>query len=178
MMAIPGQMQNEREWLDAARRGDAWALKQFYDGYQPLIASLCYRLLARPEDVEDALQAIFLRAFRALPNFRGQSSVKTWLYRIAVNECMDLLRKRKSAPEALQETMRIENERIGPADKIAVQQALARLAPDQRVLLALRFWEELSYEEIAQTLGLSLPTVKMRLMRAKQAFRRRYEGTP
>ncbi len=175
---MPGQIQNEHAWLMAARQGESWALEQFYDCYQAQIAALCYRLLTRSEDVEDAMQATFVRAFRALPRFRGDSSAKTWLYRIAVNECMDLLRKRKSAPDTLAENTLEADSAFGHTEQMAVQDLLARLSPEHRVILALRFWEEMSYEEIAQTLGISLPTVKMRLWRAKREFRRRYEDTP
>ena len=76
----------ETAWLDAARRGDHWALEQFYGVYQAQVHALCSRMMMRPEDAEDAMQATFVQAFRAISRFRGESSAKTWLYRIAMNQ--------------------------------------------------------------------------------------------
>ena len=99
------QTVEEQRWLDAAQHGEEWALEQFFQCYQPAVYALCYRLLGRAEDAEDATQAAFVRAFVALPKFRGGSQVKTWLYRIAVNEALGLLRKRGNAPVELDETL-------------------------------------------------------------------------
>src|SRR5437868_6554778 len=86
---------DEESWLAAARMGESRALEQFYHCYQTVVYSLCYRLLGRAEDAQDATQAAFIRAFREVPRFRGDSSVRTWLYRIAVNEALGILRKRR-----------------------------------------------------------------------------------
>jgi RNA polymerase sigma-70 factor (ECF subfamily) len=162
------------DWLAAARRGEPWALEQLYQHHQPQVYALCYRLLERAEDAEDAVQATFVRAFRALPRFRGDSSARTWLYRIATNEALAILRRRRPEPAE-------EPEGISPdgaaavVERLAVRAALARLTPDHRAILVLRLWEELSYTEIAGVLGISLPAVKMRLSRARAEFRRYYE---
>ena len=169
---------NEEQWLDAARRGQDWALEQFFQCYQPAVYALCHRLLGRAEDAEDATQAAFVRAFVALPKFRGNSQVKTWLYRIAVNEALGLLRKRGDAPVELDETFPASSpgqEYDNVQEHLAVQRALWALKPEHRAILTLRFWEELSYEEIALVLNARLPTVKMRLARAREQFQKCYE---
>ncbi len=170
----------EHVWLDAARRGEPWALARFYEAYQDLAYTLCLRLPARPDDAEDATQAAFARAFAALPGFRGDSSAKTWLYRIAVNEATSILRKRSGVPVPLAHDVAASPDANGAdrvAERLAVQAALSRLRPDHRTVLVLRFWEELSYDDIARVLALPLPVVKMRLSRAKKEFQRCYTAS-
>jgi len=166
----------EREtesWLAAARGGEAWALERFFNLYQAQVYSLCYRMLGRAEDAQDATQTAFIKAFRSLPRFRGESGVRTWLYRIAVNEAVSLVRSRRVTSDLTDES--------GPApepalvERLAVEQTLTQVTPDHRAVLVLRFWEGLSYEEIACVLQISLPAAKMRLHRARDEFRRCYE---
>ena len=124
------------------------------------------------------MQAAFVRAFRELPRFRGESAVKTWLYRIAVNEALGLLRRRRSQGELPAEP----SEEVGEplvgsrvVERLAVRAALEQVRPEHRVVLVLRFWEGLEYREIAAVLGISLPAARMRLLRARSEFRRCYE---
>lgn len=171
------QAADEQAWLAAARQGEQWALEQFYHAYQPQVYALCYRLLGRTEDAEDAVQATFVRAFRALPRFRGDSAPRTWLYRIATNEALGLLRRRKDPHEWVEESHGAPDGAGAVVERLAVHAALGRLSPEHRAVLVLRLWEELSYSEIAAVLGLSLPAVKMRLNRAREQFRRQYEDS-
>ena len=165
----------EPGWLGAARQGEPWALEQLYHAHQPQIYALCFRLLQRQDDAEDAVQATFVRAFRALPRFRGQSRVRTWLYRIATNEALSMLRRRREGADWQEERHGTADATGGVVERMAVRAALGRLTPDHRAILVLRLWEELSYEEIAAVLGISLPAVKMRLNRAREQFRKYYE---
>ena len=166
---------NETEWLPAARRGECWALERFYYAYQAAVYRLCHRVLGRAEDAEDAAQSTFVRAFAALPRFRGNSTAQTWVYRIAINEAVSLLRRRGNRWTQMEEAAEVQPDgTIGVAGRMAVQGALTRVKPEHRAILILRFWEELSYEEIAAVLDLSLPAMKMRLKRAKEEFRKCY----
>lgn len=160
-------------WLTAARTGEEWALEQFFHRYQAQVYSLCYRLLGRAEDAQDATQTAFIKAFRSLPRFRGESGVKTWLYRIAVNEAMSLARSRRTTADLGNEASPAPEPRM--VERLAVEAALAQVSADHRAILVLRFWEGLSYEEIAAVLQISLSAAKMRLHRARDEFRRRYE---
>jgi RNA polymerase sigma-70 factor (ECF subfamily) len=169
------QLHDEATCLAAARRGEPWALEQLYHRHQPQLFALCYRLLERAEDAEDAVQATFVRAFRALPRFRGESSARTWLYRIATNEALGILRRRREAPPLEEAEPSTADRAAAVVERLAVRAALARLSPDHRSILVLRLWEELSYTEIAAVLGISLPAVKMRLNRARAEFRKYYE---
>lgn len=166
---------DDAEWLAAARLGEAWALERLYHSYQAPLYALCHRLLGRSEDAQDAMQTAFVRAFRELPRFRGESSLKTWLYRIAVNESVGLLRKRRDPSELAEDTARVSDGAGTVVEQMAVRAALARTCPAHRTILVLRFWEGLTYEEMAQVLGLSVGAVKMRLHRAREAFRKLYE---
>lgn len=170
-----GEIEDEKRWLAAARLGEAWALERFYHQHQSRVYGLCMRLLGRCEDAEDAMQATFVRAFRELPRFRGDSSARTWLYRIAVNEALGMLRRRRDLAPPDEQVPGTADTGLSATERIAVQVALARLKPDHRAVLVLRFWEELSYEEVAEVLGLSLSAVKMRVKRARDAFRKCYE---
>ena len=171
----------DERWRNAARAGEPWALEQLYAEQQASVYSLCRRLGARAEDAEDLTQAVFVRAFRELPRFRGESTVKTWLYRIAVNEALGFLRRRRGTvelPEDLAELPDAGSPAEQVVERVAVQAALARIRPDHRAVLVLRFWEGLSYGELAAVLRISLPAAKMRLLRARLEFRQRYEETP
>jgi RNA polymerase sigma-70 factor (ECF subfamily) len=169
------EAQEERCWLAAARRSEPWALEKLYHGYQAQVYALCFRLLERAEDAEDAVQATFVRAFRALPRFRGESAARTWLYRIAINESMSLLRRRREVPVEKLDEVGVPDGAAAVLERLAVRAAMARLRPDHRTILVLRLWEGLSYTEIAAVLGISLSAVKMRLNRAREQFRKYYE---
>lgn len=166
----------EEAWLAAARRSEPWALERFYSTYRDLVYSLCYRLTGSAEDAEDAMQATFVRAFRELPRFRGDSSLKTWVYRIALNEALGLRRKRRDTLELTELSAGVGDASASVVEGVAVRAALERLSEEHRIVLVLQFWEGLSGPEIAEVLGLSLPAVKMRLHRARAEFRKNYEG--
>src|SRR5579871_2836650 len=142
-------MADDPEWLAAARAGDPRALERFFHAYHAQIYTLCLRLLGRAEEAEDATQATFVQAFRGFARFQGRSSVKTWLYRIAMNEALMLLRRRRNAPTALDADFMVADGTLHVTERIAVETALAKLTADHRIVLVLRFWEQLDYEEIA-----------------------------
>jgi RNA polymerase sigma-70 factor, ECF subfamily len=165
----------EPSWLPAARQGETWALEALFQEYQPQVYALCCRLLGTADDAHDATQSAFIKVFRELPRFRRDSSLRTWIYRIAVNEAIDLLRRRKRAASYDPTLFEIREAERSPVERMAVWEILARLKPHHRVVLTLRFWEGLSYEELAAVLNISLSAVKMRLKRAKEEFRSCYD---
>lgn len=152
----------------------ASAIEQLYEAYRQPIYTFCLRLLSAAEDAEDATQATFAKAFAALGRFRGDSLARTWLYRIALNEAMAQLRRRKKAAIPLDEQMSSADLTRDVVKNLAVSTALSKLKSDHRTILILRYWEDLAYEEIVEVLRISLPAVKMRLNRAKSEFRRQY----
>jgi RNA polymerase sigma-70 factor (ECF subfamily) len=173
--AAPEPCAEEAVWLTAAQRGESWALEAFYNGYQDRVFGLCRRLLVSPEDARDATQVSFVRAFRELPRFRGHSTVRTWVYRIAVNESLSMLRRRRETTGALDENATDGDGEPSLVERLAVRAALEQTKPAHRTILVLRFWEGLSCDEMALVLGISVSAVKMRLKRARDEFRHYYE---
>ncbi len=168
----------EPRWLAAAQHGEPRALEWMFQTYHRSVYSLCYRLLSRTDDAEDAAQATFVGAFRGIEKFHGKSSFKTWLYRIAVNESLNLLRQRRCHPDRLDDAWPAEDSARDIVQKVAVSAALGRIRPESRLALVLYYWEDLTCEEVATILGISLSAAKMRLKRAREEFQRRYGGEP
>lgn len=176
------------ELVTAAQQGDQAAFGALVEKYQAMAYSQALRMLGNPDDAADATQDAFLNAWRALPGFQGQSSFSTWLYRLTSNACIDLLRRSKRRPtlsitvadedeEGPQETD-IPDERWSPERELerketrqTVRSGLSALSPEHREVLALREFEGLSYQEIAQLLELEEGTVKSRIARARLALR-------
>jgi RNA polymerase sigma-70 factor (ECF subfamily) len=181
-LALRMDIAEEDQWLVAARRGEGWALERLYTLFHEPVYRLCCRILGNPEDAEDALQSTFVSAFRGIARFGGRCAVRTWLYRIAVNQCADLRRRRGASPLLSVGPAHGDFDVAGPdstaavADRLVVERALAVLKPEFRTILILRFWEEMDYAEMAAVLGLSISAAKMRLKRARDAFRRQYES--
>lgn len=168
----------EPRWLAAAQQGDPQALERMFQAYHRPVYALCYRMLSRAADAEDATQAAFVGAFRSLPRFRGHSSLKTWLYKIAVNEALNLLRQRRSAPVPYEADPPTRDTAPDIVQRAAVQAVLGRMRPEQRLVLILFYWEDLSCEEIANVVDISVSAAKMRLKRAREEFQRQYGGEP
>jgi len=137
----------------------------------------CMRYLRNVDDAEDVLQEVFLNAFRYAERYQGRASFKTWLTTIADNQCFSYLRRKQRCFEVEHLAAVIEIHEGGRMASEAVQdderrrmvaRAMARLSPKAREILSLRYWLDLSLEEIARTLGIGLSAAKMRLHRAHQ----------
>ena len=168
----------------------AWLIGEFH---QP-IYSLVYRVLTDPSDTADTTQEVFLKVFRGIKHFNGQSSLKTWIYRIALHEASNRRRWwfRHKAKETSMEPLEnpgetggsgrdmLVDERESPFDSAAheevrahVEMELRKIPEPYRSTVILRDLEEMSYEEIAEVLDISLGTVKSRLTRGREALKRR-----
>lgn len=155
----------------AAQNGDVDAFEELVRRYQTSIYRVALRMLGSRADAQDAVQETFVRAWRALPRFRHDSAISTWLYRIVTRRALDKIASRRST-ETLDE---VEVE-AGPdpaqaaedQERLrAVRRAIAKLPPDQRAALVLREFEGLSYQEVAQVLGASVPAIKTRIHRGR-----------
>lgn len=162
--------------LAAAQLGDPAALEWLFRTYHHPVYALCHRLLGTAEDTEDAAQAAFIAAFRGLPQFRGGSSLKTWLYRIAINEAFRILRQRKRKPVQLTVDQPAEDGAPEVIERAAISATIQRMRPEQRLILILFYWEDLTMEELAAVLEISISAAKMRLKRARDEFQRQYGG--
>ncbi|MCS6830024.1 MAG: sigma-70 family RNA polymerase sigma factor [Armatimonadota bacterium] len=168
--------------------GDASAFEKLYQKYVRLVYSVAYRMVPG-EEAHDLTQEVFIRAFKNIRSFRGDSSFRAWLLRIAHNLCCNRLRDMKrERTDSLEEMAERENggyEPISQEDLQAhverdelqrkVREVLARLPEDYRTMLILRDFEQLSYEEISHITGLTIANVKSRLHRARLAFKRLFE---
>ncbi|MGH9789447.1 MAG: sigma-70 family RNA polymerase sigma factor [Candidatus Acidiferrales bacterium] len=175
----------ERRLIERAQKGDHEAFRALVERHQRRVFSVIAHLLRRPADVEDIAQQVFLKAYLALPRFDFRAAFSTWLYRIAVNECYDQMRRHRAqkAPGDSEvplgdpaEWERLEAEPGQRSSEIArgaearqlVEALLQRLAPEDRTLVALRELEGFSIEEIAAMTKLKANTVKVRLFRARR----------
>ncbi len=169
----------EAELLAQARNGDREAIALLFGRSRQRIVGLCFQILRDREGAEDAAQEVLLRAFDKMPQFRGESEFSTWLYRLALNFCLE--RQRKSARRAQLEEAAPEPPTLSPdhaaqvETRLALERALDELDEPARLVLILREWHELSYDEIAQVLRLPVGTVKSRLNSARREFRRIWE---
>lgn len=174
---------NESDYIIAAMHGDAEAFEQLVLLYEKKIFSVCLRLCRNREDAADAAQDTFLSAWRAIAKFRQDSAFSTWLHRLAVNACIDRMRKEKHhAGEASldDETCSVTLQDTAPAPETLCEQkelrediakALRTLPEEYARILLLREMQQLSYAEIAQREGMELGTVKSRLSRARRQLR-------
>ena len=169
----------EARVIRAVLDGDTDRFEDLVHAYEKGIYNLCLRMLNDEQDAMDAAQEAFFKAFRSLPSFRGESRFSTWLYRLAGNVCLDMLRRRPNAPVL---SMNDDDVPLILADASAspqeiverretrqtVRAALAALPEDFRQAVILRDVNGLSYEEIADVTGLELGTVKSRIYRARK----------
>ena len=171
----------------AARHGDDDAFQELFHQFGRRIFRVSHRLTHNREDAEEVVQESFLKAFLHLDSFQGQSRFYTWLVRIAVNEALMRLRKRRPNGVPLDEPIEtgqrpiageIEDWRLTPEQSYAQQEvqrilaeAIGHLAPSLRIVFQLRDLEQLSIQETAQILALSIAAVKSRLVRARRRLR-------
>lgn len=185
--------------VERARRGDRGAFRELVDAHLSRVWAIVFRILRHREDTEDVVQEVFLAAHRALPAYRGESRLSTWLHRIAVNRALNF--RERAAEKMRRASQSVDDPPGGPEEgnvvpfpafaaagpsplqELEVKELRRRLADCLRKLpaawraaLALRDGESLSYEEIARTLEIALGTVRSRLARARLALRRCVEG--
>ena len=177
----------EQHLIQRAQKGDHDAFAVLVSEHQRYVYNLALRLLKNEEEALDLAQETFVRAWTALPNFRGQSQFRTWLYRIVTNLCYNRLPNlRRSLNElgddVIAEIPETDSAFDNPARGLEsrelrsyLHRAIDHLDGNYRLLISLRYQDELSYEEIAAMLNLPLGTVKTGLFRAKEQLRRALE---
>ena len=161
---------DDRILLEAARDGDLDAFGAIVRRHGAAVYRVALRMLGSDADAQDAAQETFVRAWRGLGGFRGESAVSTWLYRIVTRRCLDMLARRRPTAELGPELAAPEDpaERTEQRARLqALLRAIARLPGDQRAALVLREFEGLAYEEVADALSISVAAVKGRLHRAR-----------
>jgi RNA polymerase sigma-70 factor (ECF subfamily) len=166
--------------------GDPRPFHALVTRYRDRVMDTAYRFLGDRLDAEDVAQEVFLKVYRGLPGFRATSSFSTWLYRITINTCKNELRRRSRRPSLLEPdleslgiplptTPSVEQVVIVHEQRDAIQDTLDRLSETDREALILRDVQGLSYQEISAVLEIALSAAKMRVRRARLAFREVYK---
>jgi RNA polymerase sigma-70 factor (ECF subfamily) len=186
-VSLEAQVQ-EQTWALAAQKGDRSAFMRIVEAYQRPVYNLCYRMLGGDvTEAEDAAQETFLRAYTKLNTYNPSRKFSSWLFSISSHYCIDRLRQRRyqmigwdelsapdqdvlSSPEPQPEAAALTRE-----DHATLHTLLNSLPPDYRAATILRYWHELSYDEIAETLDTSVSAIKSRLFRAKQMMAEKLE---
>jgi RNA polymerase sigma-70 factor, ECF subfamily len=182
-------MTTDEELVARAMGGDADSFNQLILRWERPIYALAYRVIGREEDARDVCQDTFLRAFRALPGFKGQAKFSSWLYRIALNLCRDWIRRQRRAPVVQMpedvDAVELASE-SGPVESIedlaerrelseVVARAMAVLPEEQRTAIILKEYHGMTFQEIADMQGCPLSTVKTRLYQGLTVVRRQLE---
>lgn len=164
--------------VTAAREGNRDAFGVIVERHRRTVYNVCYRFAGSHEDASDLTQDVFVRAWRGLGRFRGDSAVSTWLYRIAVNVCLSRTAQKKPSVEPI-EGRQFADAGAEPPDRAVlraersarVRAALRQLPPRQRLTVILRTYHEMTHEQIAQMLGRSVGTVKANFFHALRTLR-------
>ena len=180
--------------VQSLREGSEWAYEELLTRFQQPVYALALRLLSDPSEAADVVQEVFLKVFRSIGSFRGQSSLRTWVYRITVNEAHNARRwffrhrRREVEPDLGPEETRDWRETIPDGSRspfdvafdreqhVMIEAALERINPIFREAVVLRDIADMSYEEIARVLGVTLGTVKSRILRGRVSLREELAG--
>ena len=186
--------ETDEELVRKAKAEDSRAFGELVTRYESKVYSLALRMVRNPEDAEDVLQDTFLRAYRGIKSFQGNSTFSTWIYRITANSALMRLRKRQLPTVSIEDSnerempINIADWAPGPVEQMlsqetqqAMSEAIEALPPEFRQVFVLRDVEELSNAEVAEILDISIAAVKSRLHRARLKVRNRlvsYFGEP
>ena len=170
---------DERALVEASLANEPGAFDLIVERHRRTVYHLCYRFVGNHEDASDLSQDVFLRAYRGLRTFRGQSALATWLYRIGVNVCLNRVAVKTPITEPIEERRHVDTRAETAPDRllreeraVRVRAGIARLPPKQRAALILRLYHELSHQEIADMLGSSVGAVKANVFHALQSLKR------
>ena len=174
---------DERALVEACLGGQTSAFDVIVERHRRSVYLLCYRFVSNHEDASDLSQDVFLRAYRGLRSFRGQSSLATWLYRIGVNVCLNRLSAKKPPSESIADRQFVDETAESAPDRLLkdergarVRAAIAQLPRKQRATLVLRMYHEMSHQEIADVLGSSVGAVKANFFHALSNLKKMLGG--
>ena len=182
---------NETEIIDKLKQGNEAAFRELVDNYRQMVVNTCFGLLHNADDAEDVAQDVFIEVFRSVENFRADSKISTWLYRIAVNRSLNFIRDNKkrrwfqsfddvveSKKEMLnqlnhQSADNPESELENSQRAIILHEAIDSLPENQRVAFTLNKYEDLAYKEISEVMNLSVSSVESLIHRAKKNLQKK-----
>lgn len=173
-------MNEEQVWLQEARQGNQVAFGKLIQAYQTPVFNLAYRMLDNAGEAEEAAQEAFIRAYTRLDSYDPEHKFSTWILSITSNYCIDLIRKRRAVLLSIDEPLPAhpalnsepekgpEGQMIVNEQQELVQSLLQELPEDYRQTVVLRYWYDLSYEEIADVMKTTVSAIKSRLFRARK----------
>jgi RNA polymerase sigma-70 factor (ECF subfamily) len=183
---LPGE--NDRDLVAKALQGNQKAFRSIVERVHPTAYAVVRGVLGNSDEVDDVLQNVYVKVYRALGGFRGESRLSTWVYQIARNEAINAARRRRPEGPAVEDVALPAGEGSDPEAAYGrrelgerMEAALAGLEDNYRMVLELRYMGERSYEEIAEAMGLPIGTVKTYIYRGKAQLRKvlsRRAGTP
>ncbi len=172
--------------------GDENAYKNLLDNYRGALFNLLFKMVRNREETEDLVQEAFIKAFKALPTFNEEYAFSTWLYKIAINNCIDHMRKKRLKTYSINKpvqskdgevtrefpdhSMSPDKQILGKERANLISTAIGELPENYKVAIILRHTEEKSYEEIAEILNIPLGTVKARIFRAREMLKKKLKG--
>lgn len=183
---------NEPEMIQKLKQRDVSAFRKLVEDHQDRIVNTCYGFLHNRQDAEDLAQEVFMEAFRSIEKFRGEAKISTWLYRIAVNRCLNLIqsRKRRRMTRSLDGMIQDRREKELPAapetagiglereERMALlRSAIQRLPKNQRIAVTLNKYEALSYREVADIMNISESAVTALINRGKVNLRKQIRAS-
>ncbi|MDQ6788273.1 MAG: RNA polymerase sigma factor [Acidobacteriota bacterium] len=182
----------DEQLVELAVNENSEAFGEIVKRWERKIFALCFGMLSREEDARDAAQETFIAAFRNLKNFRGEAKVSSWLHRIAVNQCLTTMRRQKTRSENFlddeanaDEKVFVAPARLSPSRTTEqnerlqiIRQAVQSLPVDLRQVIVMKEFEDMTFQEISDTLSLPLSTVKSRVYTALKQLRMKLERTP
>ena len=182
----------DEQLVELAVSENSEAFGEIVRRWERKIFALCFGMLGREDDARDACQEAFIAAYRNIANFRGEAKVSSWLHRIAVNQCLTTKRRQKSRAEdflddeeGAEDRAFVASPLLSPARKTEqaermtlVRQAVGALPSDLRQVIVMKEFEEMTFQEISETLELPLSTVKSRVYTALKQLKMKLEGTP
>lgn len=182
----------DEQLVELSVSGDADAFGEIVRRWERKIFALCFGMLGREDDARDAVQEAFISAYRSLKNFRGEAKVSSWLHRIAVNQCLTIKRRAKTRSEDFLDEDESAEDRtfVAPAhlspartteqsERLTlVRQAVQALPSELKEVVVMKEFQEMTFQEISETLELPLSTVKSRLYTALKQLRMKLERTP
>ena len=193
--AVMSEQSGEKRLIEACQRGDRDAFHELFDAHKDRVWTIAVRFTGDESAARDVTQQVFLKLFTSISGFRHEANFKTWLYRLVANECMDELRKRRRLisfdffrpafqddhdddhVEALMKDRRQEPLQEAGLARLEISgevlAAVMQLKPKLRMAILLKYYEDLSYEQMAEALGCSMGTVASRLNRGHKALARR-----
>ncbi len=181
------EKKEQPEWLSAAKQNNKRAWEKLVKENESLVYHIAYRMMQNEEEAKDVSQEIFIKVYRNLQKFDEKSAFSTWIYRIAVNTCIDALRKKKGKEvvsweeqtqhqkENLADTAETPEEVYLQKEKqLQIMDMIQNLSPEHKAVLLMRDMEDMTYGEIAECLSVSLGTVKSRIARAREQFKKEF----